>query len=60
MSKPMVVTCMWAAPLSVAFNQRPRSWHIDAVKQGPSTASVYNRPDLLVRSDAHISSDVEN
>jgi hypothetical protein len=38
-SKPIVVICMWTAPLNVVRFDATTLWHFDAAERAPSTTS---------------------
>jgi hypothetical protein len=43
-SKPIVVICMWTAPLNVVRFDATTLWHFDAAERAPSTTSTTASP----------------
>src|ERR1700693_1741382 len=39
-SKPIVVNCMWTAPLNLVRFYATTLWHFDAAERAPSTTSI--------------------
>jgi hypothetical protein len=48
-SKPIVVICMWTAPLNVVRFDATTLWHFDAAERAPSTTSDSAAPTIEPR-----------
>jgi hypothetical protein len=49
-SNPIVVICMWTAPLNVVRFGATTLWHLDAEERAPSTTSIASFARLLAAS----------